>query len=82
MNRACVNHPGNFCYICGKFTTKDQRKNLAKRLKAAYQSYFGIKLDNQDKSWAPHNCYTTCFSGLTQWLLGKKSSMLFYIPMV
>ena len=59
MSQACINHPENFCYTCGKFTTKDQRKNIAKRLKAAYQSYFGIKLSNQDKCWAPHHCCTT-----------------------
>jgi hypothetical protein len=81
-SRACFIHPDNFCYVCGKFTTKDQRKNLAKRLKVAYHCYFGIKLGDQDKSWAPHICCTTCYSGLTQWLLGKKSSMPFYIPMV
>ena len=29
-----------------------------------------------------YNCCTTCYSGLTQWLLGEKNSMPFYIPIV
>ena len=80
--RACVNHPDNFCYVCGKFTTKEQRKYIAKRLKIAYHHYFGVKLGDQEKSWAPHICCSTCYSGLTQWLLGEKSSMPFHVPMV
>ena len=46
-SRACVNHPDNFFYICEDFTTKEQGNNLAERLKAAYQSYFAIKLGDQ-----------------------------------
>ena len=47
-SRACVYHPGNFCYICESSLQKFT-KNLAKRLKVAYQFYFGIKLRDQEK---------------------------------
>jgi hypothetical protein len=83
MNRrGCVNHPDNFCYVCGKYTTCDQRKNLTKRVTIAYKYYFGCIIGDQDKSWAPHVCCTMCYSGLTQWLNGKRNSMPFAVPMV
>ena len=83
MNRrSCVNNPDNFCYVCGKFTPNDQRKNLASKIKTAYWYYFGCKVGNQDKSWAPHICFTVCNSGLTQWLNGKRKAMAFAVPMV
>ena len=83
MNRrTCVNHPDNFCYVCGKFTPSDQRKNITSKMKTAYWYYFGCKVGDQDKSWAPHICCTVCYSGLTQWLNGKRKAMTFAVPMV
>ena len=83
MNRrGCVNHPDNFCYVCGKYTLCDQRKNLTKTVTIAYKYYFGCQIGDQDKSWAPHVCCTVCYSGLTQWLSGKRNSMPFAVPMV
>ena len=52
--RVCINHPDSFCYVCGKFTPKDQRNKLTKQLKNAYKLYFGCKVGDQDKLWAPH----------------------------
>ena len=80
--RSCVNHPDNFCYICGKYTPKDQQKNLSSKVKTGYKYYFGCKVGDQDKSWAPHICCTVCFSGLTQWLNGKRKAMPFAVPMI
>ena len=72
--RCCINHPDNFCYICGKYTTHDQRKNLASKVKTAYKYYFGCKVGDQDKSWAPHICLTVCNSGLRK----EKECLLLY----
>jgi len=44
--------------------------------------YFGCKVGDQDKSWAPHVCHTVCYSGLTQWLNGKRKAMPFAVPMI
>jgi hypothetical protein len=83
MNRrGCLNSSDCFCYICGKYTVTDQRKNITHRVRVAYQHYFGCKIGDQDKQWAPHVCCTVCTSGLTQWLNGKRSSMPFGVPMV
>lgn len=50
--QSCVNHPYNLCYICGKYTPCNQRKNLTKRVTVAYKYYFECKFGDQDKSWA------------------------------
>lgn len=80
--RGCVNHPDNFCYICGQFTPSDQRRNLTKKVNFAYKCYFGCKVGDQEKSWAPHICCGVCYVGLTQWLNGKRKKMPFAVPMI
>ena len=83
MNRRkCLNDPDNFCYVCGKFITFDQRKNLTRRVRVAYKYYFDCQVGDQDKNWAPHVCCTVCYSGLTQWLNGKRKGLTFAVPMV
>ena len=68
--------------MCGKYTPKDQQKNMSSKLKTAYKCYFGCKVGDQDKRWAPHICCTVCFSGLTRWLNGKRKAMPFAVPMI
>lgn len=82
IKRGCLNHPDNFCYVCGKFAPRDQRKSLSTKVKCAYHHYFGMKVSDQDRSWAPHVCCSICYVGLTQWLNGKRKSMPFAIPMI
>lgn len=83
MNRRnCINNPDNFCYICGKFTPKDQRKNLSSKVKIAYRHYFDCQVGDQDKNWAPHICCSNCYVSLTQWLNSKRKSMPFAVPMI
>jgi hypothetical protein len=78
----CKNDPDNFCYICGQFMVRAMRKIMSQKLKQAYNLYFGWKVGNEDKSWAPHYCCTQCYTALTQWLNGKRKSMPFAIPMI
>lgn len=80
--RGCINHPDTFCYICGEFTTRKQRRPISKRLKISYGMYFKCQLGDQDKKWAPHITCTRCNSKLTQWLNGKNEHLPFAIPMV
>lgn len=79
--RVCVNDPDHFCYICGQFTTKSQRRSISSLLMSAYHAYFAMKLGDQDKKWAPHVVCVSCNLHLTQWLKGK-DKMPFAIPMV
>ena len=50
-------------------------------LKKCYELYFGCKVGDQDKNWAPHICCLTCVKRLTDWAKGSRN-MNFAIPMV
>jgi hypothetical protein len=47
-----------------------------------YYAYFGVKLGNQDKSWAPHKVCYVCVEDLKKWSKGKKKAFEFGIPML
>ena len=81
-HRSCVNNPDMFCYICGKFTSVTERRNMTDKIKSTYHIYFGCKIGDQDKSWAPHFCCLLCYSSLLKWERGQLSSMPFAIPMI
>ena len=51
-------------------------------VKKAYHLYFGCKIGDQDKRWAPHICCNTCATNLRQWLNRKRKSMPFAVPMI
>ena len=55
-----VNSSDNFCYICGGFTMSLQKHILTTRTRKAYNYYFGCKVGDQDKPWAPHVCCSSC----------------------
>lgn len=80
--RSCVNLPDNFCYVCGKFTIKTQRRIITNLVKQAYHNYFGCHIGDQEKTWAPHICCISCYVTLVQWFKGKKSTMPFGVPMI
>lgn len=71
----CKNSPAMFCYICGKYTPKPQRRNLTVFVKEAYKSYFGRNVINQDKDWAPHSCCISCSSTLRMWVKGSRKNI-------
>ena len=54
MPRNCVDSADNVCYICGEVTFERQRKAITAIVKKAYNLYFGCKIGDQDKSWAPN----------------------------
>ena len=81
MPRKCVNSSDAFCYICGEVTFKSRRLSFTPLIKKCYESYFGCKVGDQDKSWAPHFCCVTCARLLTAWARGS-CCMPFAIPMV
>ena len=58
--RKCSDDPNVLYYICGDYTVKEQRKPITDFIKKAYFAYFGIRLGDQDKSWAPHIVCKTC----------------------
>ena len=52
--KGCINDPDIFCYICRSFVPSVQRQNTTPFVKIVYYAYFGVKLEDQDKVWAPH----------------------------
>ena len=80
--RKCTNSADVFCYVCGQFTVKSQKRRITALVKRAYHLYFGCKLGDQDKSFAPHIVCATCAVTLRGWLAGTHSSMPFAIPMI
>jgi len=79
--RKCLNHPDNFCYICGKFILSDQRRLLTPPVCEAYYQYFGWRVGEQEKNWAPHVCCHPCLADLLKWQDGKLMKMPFGTPM-
>ena len=48
--RQCRNNPDVFCYICGEYMMAKYRFNVRDFTKRAYEAYFRMKLEDQDKS--------------------------------
>ena len=82
MPRVCVNSPDNFCYICGEFTVSSRKRALTTKTRKAYHQYFGCKVGDQDKPWAPHICCNSCVTNLNEWLKKKRKRMPFAVPMI
>ena len=55
---------------------------VTKFIKRAYHTYFGTKLADQYKAWAPHMVCKTCTECLPRWTNGKKSCLKFGILIV
>ena len=84
-SRKCKLSADCFCYVCGLYVSLKQVKykiNLEAKFAQAYERYFGIKIGDQDKNWAPHVICGTCRSNLDAWLRGDRHSMPFAIPRV
>ena len=82
MPRKCKSHPDSYCYVCGRFTTIEQRVRITSETKQIYQAYFGCKLGDQDKPWSPHIMCKSCSVSLKRWFSGKLRSMQFAVPMI
>ena len=80
--RRCKLHPDVFCYICGCFTVPKQRQNITDFVKKAYLPYFGIKMVDQDKSWATHKVCRACVEYLKKYTKGKQKRLSFGISMI
>ncbi|GBM34382.1 hypothetical protein AVEN_131473-1 [Araneus ventricosus] len=80
--RDCVISPDNFCFICGEYTVKSQRRNISDFMKKVYFAYFKLKLGDQDKQWAPHKVCRRCEEELRLLFKAKKNSFRSGIPMM
>ena len=80
--RRCINHPDNFCYICGEYIPPTHHAKLSSRMKLVYAHFFGCKVGDEDKEWAPHTCCNRCRTSLSRWFDGKRKQMPFGVPMI
>jgi len=80
MPQNCVNSLDNFCYICGEVTFSTRKHPLTLMVKKAYECYFGCKVGDQDKKWAPHVSCISCARILREWLNNKGRSRPFALP--
>ena len=81
-SRSCKSHPDSFCYICGEFKITDERNCVTEFIQKAYHAYFGVRLGDQDKPWAPHVVCKTCVEHLRQWTQSSQKALKFGIPMI
>ena len=80
--RSCCNDPDSFCYICGEYILKEYKRSITDFVRKVYRAYFGVKLGDQDKPWAPHVVCKSCVEHLRMWTKGKTKSFRFGVPMV
>lgn len=80
--RGCTNSVNSFCYVCGKFTPKSQKRTITDRIKNIYRDYFGCVVNNENKPWIPTIVCLSCTTNLYQWGQGKIKSMPFAKPML
>jgi hypothetical protein len=56
--------------------------NIKGFIRKVYYAYFGVKLGDQHKSWAPHKVCYVCVEDRRKWSKGKKKSFRFGIPII
>ena len=74
------NNPDVFCYICGEYMMAKHRFNVRDFTKRAYETYFGMKLGIQGKSWAPHKVCKHCTETLQVSLMRSGAPMVWREP--
>ena len=85
LKRPCKISSDCFCYVCGYYINLRQMKHKIipeTKFFEAYEAYFGMKMGDQDKSWAPHFCCGSCRSTLEGWMRGSRKCMPFAIPRI
>ena len=80
--RRYINHPDNLCSICGEYTPPTHRAKLSSRIKLAHAHYFGYKVGDEAKEWAPHIYCNRCRTSLLFWFDRKRKQMPFGVPMI
>ena len=64
-------HLANFCYVDGKLTLRDHRKEIGTKLKPVNKYYFGFKIGHQGRLLATDLLCTVCYSVFAQRLNRK-----------
>lgn len=84
-SRNCKLPADTFCYVCGHYIGSKQVKHkivLGTKFCEAYRAYFGVHVQDQHVTWAPHVTCGSCRSTLEGWLRGTRKCMPFAIPRI
>jgi hypothetical protein len=81
-SRGCVNSRNCVCYICSQFMIEKHQLNITGFIRKLYYAYFGVKLGDQHKSWAPNKVCYVCVEDRRKWSKGKKKAFRFGVPMI
>jgi hypothetical protein len=58
------------------------QRNITGFIRKVYYAYFGVKLGDQDKSWAPYKVCYVCVEDLRKCSKGRKKAFRFGVPMI
>jgi hypothetical protein len=61
---------------------KKHQQNITGFIRKVYYAYIGVKLEVQDKSWAPHKVCYVCVVDLRKWSKWKKKTFRFGVPVI
>jgi hypothetical protein len=61
---------------------KKHQYNITGFMRKVYYAYFGVKLGDQNKSWAPHKVCCAGVEDLRKWSTGKKKAFRFDVSMI
>jgi hypothetical protein len=61
---------------------KKHELNITGFIREVCYAYFGVKLGDQDKSWAPHKVFYVCVEDLRKWCKKKKKVFRFGVPII
>lgn len=56
----CDKYADKFCYVCGEFEVRKNRRSLSAKLKSVYEECFGIEVENQVMKWVLHVVCSNC----------------------
>ena len=85
VERPCKISSECFYYVCGYYISPQQKKHKVipeTKFFIAYETYFGTKMGDQDKSWTPPFCCGSHRSTLEGWMRGSRKCMQFVIPRI
>lgn len=81
MKIECENFVDTFCYLCGRFTSKKNQRNIDFNTIVNYEAYFDMPLIDHEKSWAPSKICLQCKARLLDWKRKKVVKIEFNKPM-
>jgi hypothetical protein len=61
---------------------KKHQRNISGLIRKVYYAYFGVKLGDQDNSWAQRKVCYVCVEDLRKWSKGKKKAFILGVPMI